>query len=93
MAESSDCTPQLIRTRGLGPYQVQRELGRNREGGRITYLATHSTHGQAVVLKLFRFVQTDMSWSGFKSYEREIAILLAIYSDRCLKVQPLPGKR
>ena len=63
----------------LGPYFIKKELGRNREGGRITYLATDSTQGQAVVLKQFRFVQAKTSWSGFKSYEREMAILQAIH--------------
>ncbi|MDJ0708465.1 MAG: hypothetical protein QNJ46_34785 [Leptolyngbyaceae cyanobacterium MO_188.B28] len=62
----------------LGSYQVRQELGRNREGGRITYLAVDPSHGQTVVLKQFRFAQAEASWSGFKSYEREIAILQAI---------------
>jgi serine/threonine protein kinase len=62
----------------IGTYQLQQELGRNREGGRITYLATHMLTEQSVVLKQFRFVQTDTTWSGYKSYEREIEILQAI---------------
>lgn len=62
----------------LGPYLLQRELGRNREGGRITYLAMHTRTQQAVVLKQFRFVQPEASWSGLKSHEREIEILQAI---------------
>ena len=78
MTKLPEPTQQRITMKWLGAYQVQRELGRNREGGRITYLATDPTHGQAVVLKQFRFVQTETSWSGFKSYEREIAILQAI---------------
>lgn len=62
----------------LGEYQLQKELGRNREGGRISYLANHPDQNQPVVLKQFRFAQTGASWSGFKSYEREIEILQAI---------------
>lgn len=62
----------------LGSYRIQRELGRNREGGRITYLATQWVEEKQVVLKQFRFAQTGTSWSGFKSYEREIEILKAI---------------
>jgi serine/threonine protein kinase len=61
----------------IGNYSVQQELGRNREGGRITYLANHTLTQQAVVLKQFRFVN-DATWSGYKSYEREIEILQAI---------------
>jgi serine/threonine protein kinase len=56
-------------------YQVVRELGRNREGGRISYLAKHLNSEQLVVIKQFRFLQTDSSWQGFKAYEREIQVL------------------
>ena len=56
-------------------YQVIRELGRNREGGRISYLANYNDSSQQVVIKQFRFVQEGASWQGFKAYEREIAIL------------------
>jgi serine/threonine protein kinase len=57
-------------------YRVQRELGRNREGGRISYLAQRlSDENELVVIKQFRFVQTDANWQGFKAYEREIQFL------------------
>ena len=56
-------------------YQIISELGRNREGGRISYLASSLSSGQQVVIKQFRFVQEEASWQGFKAYEREIAIL------------------
>ena len=56
-------------------YQVIRELGRNREGGRISYLAECLADQQQVVIKQFRFVQENASWQGFKAYEREILIL------------------
>jgi serine/threonine protein kinase len=56
-------------------YQVIRELGRNREGGRISYLAESLAGQQQVVIKQFRFVQENASWQGFKAYEREIIIL------------------
>jgi serine/threonine protein kinase len=57
-------------------YQVQCELGRNREGGRISYLAQRLAHeDELVVIKQFRFVQTDANWQGFKAYEREIQFL------------------
>jgi serine/threonine protein kinase len=54
-----------------------RELGRNQEGGRITYLATDTSFDppQQVVIKEFRFAALGANWSGFKAYEREIAIL------------------
>jgi serine/threonine protein kinase len=57
-------------------YQIQRELGRNREGGRISYLAQRlDKEGELAVIKQFRFVQTDANWQGFKTYEREIQFL------------------
>jgi serine/threonine protein kinase len=58
-------------------YQVLRELGRNREGGRISYLAECKDTQQQVVIKQFRFAQ-ESSWQGFKTYEREIQILQEI---------------
>jgi serine/threonine protein kinase len=61
----------------MGRYKVVRELGRNQEGGRITYLATDTSlePPQQVVIKEFRFAALGANWSGFKTYEREIAIL------------------
>jgi uncharacterized protein YjbI with pentapeptide repeats/serine/threonine protein kinase len=56
-------------------YQVTRELGRNREAGRITYLATAQNLDQQVVIKEFRFALADANWSGFKAYQREIEVL------------------
>jgi serine/threonine protein kinase len=57
-------------------YRVQSELGCNREGGRISYLAHRlECEHELVVIKQFRFVQTDANWQGFKAYEREIQFL------------------
>jgi serine/threonine protein kinase len=56
-------------------YQVIRELGRNSEGGRITYLANHDKSGQKVVIKKFGFANTSLDWSEFKAYQREAKIL------------------
>src|SRR6476469_9229081 len=56
-------------------YQMIRELGRNRAGGRITYLAKDNQTGQQVVIKRFMFAQSGSDWSGFKAYEREIQVL------------------
>ena len=52
-----------------------RELGRNRAGGRITYLARDNKTQQQVVIKQFVFAQSGSDWSGFKAYEREIQVL------------------
>ncbi|MGK7923609.1 MAG: serine/threonine protein kinase, partial [Trichodesmium sp.] len=56
-------------------YQISKELGRNLQVGRITYLATSLTSNQQVVIKEFRFAFADESWSAFKAYQREISVL------------------
>ena len=65
-------------------YRVVRELGRNREGGRISYLAECDETQQDVVIKQFRFAQ-ESSWQAFKTYEREIQILQEINHPRIPK--------
>ena len=66
-------------------YQIIRELGRNREGGRISYLATTLDETQQVVIKQFRFAQVSTSWQGYKAYQREIEILQSIDHTRIPK--------
>lgn len=56
-------------------YQVISELGRNREGGRITYLANVFKSNQLVVIKEFCFARAGADLSGVKAYQREIEIL------------------
>jgi serine/threonine protein kinase len=56
-------------------YEVTRELGRNREGGRITWLATNINTGQPEVIKQFCFAQAGSSWSGSEAHAREIQVL------------------
>lgn len=63
-------------------YQVIRELGRNREGGRITYLANILNSNQQVVIKEFSFASASADWSGMKAYEREIEILKQLNHSR-----------
>ncbi|MFM2060743.1 MAG: hypothetical protein RLZZ507_413 [Cyanobacteriota bacterium] len=63
-------------------YQVIRELGRNLEGGRITYLASHINSQQKVVIKEFCFANTTADWSGVKAYEQEIELLQKLHHPR-----------
>ncbi|MEH2364570.1 serine/threonine protein kinase [Nostoc sp.] len=56
-------------------YQVLRELGRNREGGRITWLAAKVDTGEQMVIKQFCFAQAGSNWSGFDAHQREIKVL------------------
>ncbi|MCW5312508.1 protein kinase [Nostoc sp. KVJ3] len=63
-------------------YQVISELGRNREGGRIIYLANVLNSNQQVVIKEFCFAHTTADLSGVKAYEREIKILQQLNHSR-----------
>ncbi|MBD2242575.1 serine/threonine-protein kinase [Nostoc sp. FACHB-888] len=63
-------------------YQVISELGRNREGGRITYLANVLNSKQQVVIKEFCFARADADLSGVKAYQREIEILQQLNHSR-----------
>lgn len=63
-------------------YQLISELGRNREAGRITYLANVLNSKQQVVIKEFCFARADADLSGVKAYEREIEILQQLNHSR-----------
>jgi serine/threonine protein kinase len=56
-------------------YQIERELGANRAGGRITYLARHLTQKQQVVIKQFQFARSESNWTDYDAYDREIQVL------------------
>ncbi|MGF1588032.1 MAG: serine/threonine protein kinase [Pleurocapsa sp.] len=56
-------------------YKIEAELGRNREGGRITWKAIELKTQQTVVIKQFCFAIDSSSWSGYQAYEQEIKIL------------------
>ncbi len=56
-------------------YQIKRELGHNRAGGRVTYLATDTNTEMPVVIKQFQFAQADTGWSEYDAIEREIQLL------------------
>ncbi|MGB5713121.1 MAG: serine/threonine-protein kinase [Waterburya sp.] len=56
-------------------YQIESELGRNREGGRITWKGVNLATQEAVVIKQFCFAQANSSWSGYKAYSQEIKVL------------------
>jgi len=56
-------------------YQIERELGHNLGGGRVTYLATSIKSGQPVVIKQFQFAKVGASWSEYEAHEQEITLL------------------
>ncbi len=56
-------------------YRIERELGANRVGGRVTFLATDIQTKQKVVIKQFQFAVTTSDWANFSTFEREIEVL------------------
>ncbi|MEM9541734.1 MAG: serine/threonine-protein kinase [Cyanobacteria bacterium P01_E01_bin.42] len=56
-------------------YQIERELGCNHLGGRVTYLAQNPTDRQAVVIKQFQFARLDSNWDAYREFEQEIKTL------------------
>jgi serine/threonine protein kinase len=60
-------------------YEIISELGRNREGGRITWQAKNLSTQETVVIKQFCFATAGSSWSGYKAYEREIEVLQKLH--------------
>lgn len=56
-------------------YQVTKELGQNRAGGRITYLAKNIETQQSVVVKQFCFLDSGSTWLDYDAYQQEVRIL------------------
>lgn len=56
-------------------YRIEKELGHNRAGGRVTYLATDTRNQQHVVVKQFQFAKTGSSWQSYDTYDREVQLL------------------
>ena len=56
-------------------YQINTELGRNREGGRITWKGRDLAEDRTVIIKQFCFATSGSSWSGYNAYQQEIKIL------------------
>jgi len=56
-------------------YHIEKQLGINRPGGRVTYLATRLTDQLPVVLKHFQFATSENGWSDYDAHHREIEVL------------------
>jgi serine/threonine protein kinase len=59
----------------LSGYQVERLLGENRDGGRVTYLANNIITQTPVVIKQFQFARSGATWSDYDAHQREIQVL------------------
>lgn len=60
-------------------YRVERELGQNYAGGRVTYLAKNIDNEVSVVIKQFQFAQSGSNWSDYKAYQKEAEILKQLH--------------
>ncbi len=68
-------------------YEIEEELGHNKNGGRVTYLASNITSlspintlvksetSQLVVIKQFQFAKIGANWSEYEGHQREIKLL------------------
>ncbi|MCT7971657.1 serine/threonine protein kinase [Laspinema olomoucense] len=56
-------------------YKIIRELGHNRAGGRVTYLAVDQQRQESVAIKQFQFATSGSDWSAYRAVEREIEVL------------------
>jgi serine/threonine protein kinase len=56
-------------------YQIDRVLGHNISGGRVTYLARVLNSDLPVVIKQFQFATTGNTWGDYDTYQREVDIL------------------
>lgn len=56
-------------------YQVIRDIGQNRAGGRVTYQAVHLESQRPVVIKEFQFAKVGGGWSQYDCYQQEIQVL------------------
>ncbi|MCT7962630.1 bifunctional serine/threonine protein kinase/MFS transporter [Laspinema sp. D1] len=56
-------------------YKIIRELGHNRAGGRVTYLALNQQRQESVAIKQFQFATSGSDWSAYRAVEREIEVL------------------
>ncbi|MEG4803303.1 serine/threonine-protein kinase [Microcoleus sp. ARI1-B5] len=59
-------------------YQVDRVLGENRSGGRVTYKAIQIKDQKAVAIKQFQFATSTTSWAGYNAYQAELKILRSL---------------
>ncbi len=59
-------------------YTIHRELGHNRESGRVTYLASQANSPRLVVIKEFQFTRGSPTWSDHRRCLREVQLLKSL---------------
>lgn len=58
-------------------YKILEQLGQNFTGGRITYKAIDNNQ-QYVVIKQFKFAQSESDWSSYRDIQQEIEVLKSL---------------
>jgi serine/threonine protein kinase len=58
-------------------YKILEQLGQNFTGGRITYKAIDNNQ-QPVVIKQFKFAQSESDWSNYRDIQQEIEVLKSL---------------
>lgn len=58
-------------------FRAKSELGANRAGGRVTYLAKHLKTRHRVVIKQFQFAGSS-NWGGYEALRREAQVLKSL---------------
>ncbi|MEA5466716.1 serine/threonine protein kinase [Leptothoe sp. PORK10 BA2] len=58
-------------------FKIKSELGANRSGGRVTYLARHIKTRRLVVIKQFQFA-TSSNWGGYEAMRQEGQVLKSL---------------
>lgn len=66
-------------------YQIDRVLGQNINGGRVTYLAQDLNDNIPVVVKQFQFATTGNTWGDYDTYQREVDLLQQLNHPRIPK--------
>jgi serine/threonine protein kinase len=66
-------------------YQIDRVLGQNIHGGRVTYLAQDLNGNAPVVIKQFQFATIGNTWGDYDTYQREVDILQQLNHPRIPK--------
>ncbi len=56
-------------------FQLESELGANRAGGRVTYLATHLKTQRRVVIKQFQFAKSTANWVDYDALRQEVQVI------------------
>ena len=63
-------------------YELIKVMGRNRQGGRITYLAQDINRQCPVIIKHFQFMNQANPWWGLETLEKEIELLQQLNHER-----------